>query len=154
MAKYLIEDIQVGVTAGGMACGPIPGNVVTEMKVRNTEDDSVIFYGITEVMGIHNFTKSEESLYDIQMSDTDDEDAWKKVYDADVGIESIYDLTSGDSSDPKAAEEVSLWKLLMFFVRAGWDDVNQMKPKCIGKYLEEIEIPVYEDDDEDEDEEE
>ena len=135
MAKQLIEDIKVGVSGGGMACGPVPGSVVTEMKLRDTGDDSVMFYGITEVEGIENYMKSEESLYDIQIADDfSDEEGWKKVYAADV--------QDYDENDP-------IWKLLYYFVRADWDAVNEMKQKCIGKYLEDIEIPVY---DEDEDE--
>ena len=46
MAKHLIEDIKVGVTGGGTACGPMGGCVVTEMKLCDLEDDSVMYYGI------------------------------------------------------------------------------------------------------------
>ena len=134
MAKLLIEDIKVGVTGGGIACGPVPGSVVTEMKLRNTEDNSVMFYGITEVEGIENYLRSDESLYDFQIEDdVSDEAGWEKVYAANV--------QDYDEDDP-------IWKLLYFFVRADWDAVNEMKPKCIGKYLEDIDIPVWDEDDE------
>ena len=70
-----------------------------------------------------------------------DEAGWEKVYAANI--------QDYDEDDP-------IWKLLYFFVRADWDAVNEMKPKCIGKYLENIEIPRVpsdeEDDEEDEDE--
>ena len=137
--KHLIEDIKVGVSGGGMACGPVSGCVVTEMQLRDTEDNSIMFYGITEVEGIENYLKSEESLYDIQITDdSSDEEGWNKVYAANI--------QDYDENDP-------IWKLLYYFVRADWDSVNEMKPKCIGKHLEDIEIPVYdEDEDEDEDE--
>ncbi len=134
MAKLLIEDIKVGVTGGGIACGPVPGSVVTEMKLRNTEDNSVMFYGITEVEGIENYLISDESLYDFQIEDdVSDEAGWEKVYAANV--------QDYDEDDP-------IWKLLYFFVRADWDAVNEMKPKCIGKHLEDIDIPVWDEDDE------
>lgn len=134
MAKLLVEDIKVGVTGGGIACGPVPGSVVTEMKLRNTEDNSVMFYGITEVEGIENYLRSDESLYDFQIEDdVSDEAGWEKVYAANV--------QDYDEDDP-------IWKLLYFFVRADWDAVNEMKPKCIGKYLEDIDIPVWDEDDE------
>lgn len=140
MAKLLIEDIKVGVTGGGVACGPVPGSVVTEMKLRNTEDDSVMFYGITEVDGIENYLKSNESLYDFQIEDdVSDEAGWEKVYAANV--------QDYDEDDP-------IWKLLYFFVRADWDAVEEMKPKCIGKFLEDIEIPCVPSDEEDDDEDE
>ena len=140
MAKLLIEDIKVGVTGGGVACGPVPGSVVTEMKLRNTEDDSVMFYGITEVDGIENYLKSHESLYDFQIEDdVSDEAGWEKVYAANV--------QDYDEDDP-------IWKLLYFFVRADWGAVEEMKPKCIGKFLEDIEIPCVPSDEEDDDEDE
>lgn len=127
MAKHLIEDIKVGVSRGGMACGPVSGCVVTEMKLRDPGDDSVRFYGITEVEGIENYLKSEESIYDIQIEDdSTDEAGWKKVYAAEV--------QDCDEEDP-------VWKLLYFFVRADWDAVEDMKSKCIGKCLEDIDIP-------------
>ena len=129
MSKHLIEDIQVGVSGGGFACGPVPGCVVTEMKLRDTEDGSVMYYGITEVEGIENYLKSEESIYETQISDNfDDKEAWNKVYAADV--------KDYDEEDP-------IWRLLYFFVRADWDTVNKMRPKFIGKCLEDIEVPEY-----------
>ena len=135
-SKHLIEDIKVGLTGGGMACGSVSGCVVTEMKLRDTGDNSVMFYGITEVEGIENYLKSEESFYETQISDNfDDTDAWDKVYAAET--------QDHDEDDP-------IWKLLYFFVRADWDAVEEMKPKCIGKYLEDIEIPVLEDEDDEE----
>ena len=130
MAKHLIEDIKVGVSGGGMACGPVSGSVVTEMQLRDTGDNSVMYYGITEVEGIENYLKSEESLYDTQISDNfDDTEAWDKVYAAN--------LEDYDEEDP-------IWN---FFVRADWNAVDEMKPKCIGKYLEDIEIPEIDDED-------
>ena len=139
MAKRLIEDIKVGVSGGGVACGPVPGCIVTEMKLRDTGDDSVMFYGITEVDGIENYLKAKESLYEIQISDDfDDKEGWDKVYAADT---QDYD------------EDDLIWKLLYYFVRADWDAVDEMKPKCIGHYLEDIEIPAMKDEDEEDGEE-
>lgn len=127
MAKRLIEDIKVGISGGGFACGPVPGCVVTEMTLRNTEDNSIMYYGITEVDGIEVYLKSNESLYDFQIAnDTSDKAGWDKVYAAET---QDYDV-----NDPK-------WKLLHFFVRADWKAVDEMKPECIGKYLEDIDIP-------------
>ena len=132
--KRLIEDIKVGVSAGGMVCGPVSGSVVTEMMLRDTGDNSVMYYGITEVEGIENYLKSEESLYDFQIKDdVDDTEGWDKVYAANV--------EDYDDEDP-------IWKLLYFFVRADWDTVNKMKPKFIGQYLEDVEIPEYDEDNE------
>lgn len=166
MAKWLIEDIQVGVTKGGMACGPMSGSVVAEIKTRNPEENLVFHYGITEVDGIPNFMKSEESLYEFLIKDdTDDEAGWKKVYDANVDDYGDYCDIYDDLADPEAehSEDARIWKLVAYFVRCPWEEVDEMKKNCIGKFVEDIDIPVcdreqdYLDDqeeiDEDEDEE-
>ena len=145
MAKFLIEDIRIGVTEGGIACGPVSGNVVAEMKIRNPEENSVLYYGITEVDGIPNFIKSEESFYDFQIKDDpDDEAGWQKVYDANVReYEDYWDIYD-NLADPEAehSEDVLIWKLLACFVRCPWEDVDGMKKACIGKFVEDIDIPV------------
>lgn len=152
MGKHLIEDVKVGVSAGGMACGPIPGNVVTEVQLRDVEDNSVMFYGITEVEGISNYMISAESLYDIQIKDdTDDEAAWAKVEAAQIVDAECEDEQMNLQWEKNRAaynEDDPVWKLLAYLVWADWDKVNEIKPKCIGKYIEDIEIPEVEDEDE------
>ena len=34
MEKYLIEEAKCGITDGGMACGPVAGTVVAEVKFK------------------------------------------------------------------------------------------------------------------------
>lgn len=139
MSKHLIEDLKVGVSGGGMACGPVPGCVNVEMQLRDTGDNSVMFYGMTDVEGVAVYLKSEESLYDILMAnDYSDEDGWNKAYAADIG-------EHDDDNDP-------IWRLLRYFLYADWDAVEELKPKCIGKYLEDIDIPKLDDEDDDDEE--
>ena len=145
MAKFLIEDIRVGITEGGIACGPVSGNVVTEMKIRNPEEDSVLYYGLTEVEGIPVFIRSEESFYEFQMKDEpDDKAGWDKLNAATVSdYEDYWDLYD-NMADPEAEhrEDVIVWKLLAYFVRCPGEEVDGMKKACIGKFVEDIDIPV------------
>ena len=41
MKKFLIDDFIAGVSKGGMACGPVGGHVVAELRLINTEDNTV-----------------------------------------------------------------------------------------------------------------
>lgn len=145
MAKWLIEDVKVGESKGGIACGPVGGHIVAELQLRDTEEDAVSYYGITEVEGTVNLTESDQSLYDIEIEeDYDDKAAWEKVSNAEAGgycdyhdfYEDIYNLDTFDE------DNVLIWKLLAYFVRASWEEIDAMKAKCIGKALEEIEIPI------------
>ena len=115
------------------------------VKIRNPEADSVLYYGITEVDGIPNFIKSEESFYEFQMKDDpDDKAGWEKVYAANVSDYQDYWDLYDTMADPEAdhREDELVWKLLAYFVRCPWEEVDEMKKACIGKYVEDIDIPV------------
>lgn len=145
MAKRLIEDIKVGVSNGGMACGPVGGSVVTELKLRNTKEDTVNYYQIVETDGIATLLESEESLYDILIEENDkDEGTWAKVEEAQVGGYDSYSEFYSDLKDPEVfpEEDVQMWKLLIYFTRANWEEIDKMKPQFTGKYLEDITVPI------------
>ncbi len=145
MVKRLIEDIRVGESAGGIACGPVGGSIVAEMMIRNTEDNSVSYHQIVETEGMPTLLEAEESLFDILIEeDFEDKQAWAKVEEAQAGGYCGYSEFYDDVKDLETfdEEDVPLWKLLVFFIRASWEEVEKMKPQFIGKYLEDIEVPV------------
>ena len=145
MAKRIIEDIKVGESAGGIACGPVGGSIVAEMKLRNAEDNSVSYHQIVETEGMPTLLESDESLYDILIEeDFEDKEAWAKVENAQAGGYCAYSEFYDDVKDLETfdEEDVPLWKLLVFFTRASWEEIDKMKPQFIGKALEEIEVPV------------
>lgn len=144
MKKFLVEDIKVGVSSGGMACGPVGGHVVAEIRIRNTENDTVTWHSLAEVEGTLNFTETSVSTFDIQINENyDDEEAWQIVTDGEAGGYSdyyeFYDDLASQGCDP---EHSLIWKYLAFLVRAGWDETDKAKAEDTGKYLEDIEIPV------------
>lgn len=142
MKKFLIEDISVGVSKGGIACGPVSGLVVAEICLKNTEDNALCYHTLTEVEGTLSFTESGRSTFDIQVAENyDDKASWAAVETAYAGGYSDYDafyegLNSCDE------EHRRIWKLLAYLVRASWDGVAEMKDRCTGKHLNEIVIPV------------
>ena len=142
MKKFLVEDIKVGVSKGGIACGPVDGLVVAEICLRDTETSAVVFHALTEVGGTLNFTQSDRSTFDIQVEENyEDGDSWAIVEKSFSGGYSDYeefyeDLTTCDE------EHQLIWKLLAYLVRAGWDKITETKDYCTGKLLSEIELPV------------
>lgn len=76
MSKYFIEDVKWGITEGGIACGPVPGNVVVEAKIRDEETNKEFYVANTEVEGLFNLYQTDKSTFEQQMEETDDEDFW------------------------------------------------------------------------------
>ena len=142
MKKFLIEDISVGVSKGGIACGPVSGLVVAEICLRDTETNAVTYHALTEVGGTLNFTQSNQSTFDIQVKeDYEDKASWIVVEDSYCGGYSDYEEFYNDmsSSDEKHQR---IWKLLACLVRESWNEIAEMKSCYTGKLLDEIEIPV------------
>lgn len=145
MSKFLIEDIKVGISEGGIACGPVGGHVIAEARIRNMEDDTVTYHSLAEVDGTLNFTETDESTFDTQIhEDYDDEEAWKLVSDGEAGgycdyTEFYEDLDCRDICDE---DHVLIWKYLAYMVRSDWDEIAAMKAVSVGKCLGDFDIPV------------
>ena len=43
MKRFFIEDAKCGVTDGGMACGPVPGDVVAAVKYRTEKETKWLY---------------------------------------------------------------------------------------------------------------
>lgn len=145
MSKFLIENIQVGISEGGIACGPVSGHVVAEARIRNTDNGIVTYHALAEVEGTLNFTETDESTYDIQIAENyDDEEAWEKVSGGEAGGYCSYDEFYEDLRAQEICDEdhVLIWRYLAYMVRADWDKIELMKANSIGKCLEEFDIPV------------
>ncbi len=145
MKSFLIEDVRVGISKGGMACGPVGGHVVAEVQVRDMESGEQSWHSLAEVEGTLNFIETNESTFDTQIEeDFDNEEAWQTVKDGDAGgycdyYEFYDDLTAHDTCDE---DHAPIWKLLAYLVRADWDETESFKTECIGKRLNDLEIPV------------
>ena len=142
MKKFLIEDMSVAASKGGIACGPVSGLVVAEICLKDAEESTVTYHALTEVDGTLSFTNGNKSTFDIQVEENyEDKAAWALVESNYAGGYSDYhefyeDLSTCDD------EHRLIWKLLAYLVRADWDEIAEMKVKYTGKYLDEIEIPV------------
>lgn len=142
MKKFLVEGINVGVSKGGIACGPVDGLVVAEIRLKDVEANAVIFHALTEVGGTLNFTQSDRSTFDIQVKENyEDQEAWALVEAGYVGGYSDYDEFYEDLATCDEEHRL-IWKLLACLVRADSDKFAEIKGRCTGKLLSEIEIPL------------
>lgn len=137
MKKYLIKDVKVGVSKGGIACGPVSGSVVAEVCIRDQETGTEKFCSLTEVEGIPNFFETDESTYDRQIEEVDDQAFWDMLSEHSVeGFGDYRDFYEAlDEAEPEEREELLIWKYLIYMTRANWDEIDQLKEKSVGKCL-------------------
>ena len=138
MAKYFIEDIKCGISAGGMSCGPVPVSVIAEAKFK--EDNGNTFYlCLAEVDGIPNFFQTEKSTYDMQISEEMDDDDIDFLNDHYISVDGeyshLYEMTEEDE------ELLPLLKYLTYIVRVDWEECERFQKETKGKYVDEFEIP-------------
>lgn len=145
MKKFLVEDVKVGATEGGIACGPVGGNVIAEVCLRDMEEGTVKYHCLTEADGIPNFIETEVSTFDRQIADDpDDEEFWNMLSECCTeGICDYRDIFDNQEEmklrDP---ESLLIMKYLICLVRADRDKAEQLKAKSIGKCLGDFDIPV------------
>ena len=141
----------------GMACGPVPGAVFAEAGFRKADGEE-FFISCAEVEGIPNFYKTDRSVIDeaVYMDENDrdgESDFWNFMsahYLDDIGE---YD----EIFEEKDPEWFMMLRYLISIIGNEPAEAEAIIQETVGKYLDEIEIPVSpieEDYMEDEDEEE
>lgn len=143
MKKFLVEDVKVGVAGKGFACGPVPGYVIAELCLRNTVNNEVEYHSLSEIEGMPTFNQMKKSTYDAYMAENIDPVLLEEIQAGEVkSYDNYYDFYS-DLEEHKINEEIApVWKLLAYLVRADWDEVDQMKKKCLGRCIGDFDIPV------------
>ncbi|MDO4466841.1 MAG: hypothetical protein Q4C49_07515 [Bacillota bacterium] len=145
MEKIKILKAQCGVTEGGMACGPVGGNVVA--TVTYEVDGEVSYLSEVEVQGIPNFYLTEDDIFDkLLEEDMDDEEFTEYLddnyLDGFAGFELDIDY---DFVNNLRDEETGYGKLLLYIiyiVRSELDEMSQFITDSIGKTIDEIDIPL------------
>ena len=133
-----INDIKVAIAGGGMACGPVFGNVTAEAKVA--DGDRVFYAGILETDGFMNYYESDTSLHDMIVEDEYEEADfinWSGEY---------REYFEEPNEDPN---KDALIRYLIYVVRSDWDACNAFIAATKGKELSEMDIPMYVDEDDD-----
>ena len=155
MGRYLIKDVKCGVTDGGMACGPEPGNVVASILFENDGHEKWIH--VVEVEGMPNAFITPKDLHDVLIRDDYDaeyvEELEKSTENEICGIpltaESYYEIFDElYNSDSATEEDKSFIRFVIAIVRLDWNAIEDLKKQAIGKYTDEIDIPRTADEEE------
>ena len=135
MARYRVLEAKCGVARGGMACGPVGGPVVGEIKLAD-ENGKEFYLCLAEVDGIPNWFKTDRSTIDEQIEETSEE-VFEYLNDHYIDIGEYVDVFH----DPEA-EFYQACRYLIYLVRCERDQEEPFIRATVGKYLDEMEIPM------------
>ena len=147
MKRYLIEEAKCGITKGGIACGPMDGNVVVTIKYNDGTGSK--WLSLVEVMGIPNSFLFDEDVHDKLVEENLDDDAFTNYMHEHEIIE-FEGITLNDEyagilesfvDDPNNPA-VPLMRYLVALVRCDMDDVEGIIGMAAGKYADELDIPI------------
>ena len=139
MEHLLITTARYTVTDGGMACGPVPGSVIAEAGFKTPEGEE-FYLTCVETMGIPTFMKTDSSIFEgLVKNETGeyDEELQQSFLEHSLDVGEYYDIF--ENKDP---EWFDLLRYLIYIVGNDYDDTDEFINKTVGKYLDEIEIPV------------
>ncbi len=147
MSRYLIKDVKCDVTNGGMACGPVFGNVIASIQFEN--DGEVKWFHAIEIEGLLIAYVNQEDIFDVLLKDDYDENytAWLgDVSEKEIaGIEltdEYGDIISALYDEDVSDEDKSFLRFILAIVRSDWDVVEKLKKAAIGHYTDELDIPM------------
>ena len=144
MSRYIILEAKCGCSEGGMACGPVGGNVVAEIKVRNEETGEEFYLSDAEVDGTVNiFNTGGESSYELQTGDVsdDDEDAWNELNGCIAATAVCYDEFFEEYPRDDEDSMVKLYYYLIYIIRTSEKKAAKYIKETVGKAINDIEVP-------------
>ena len=138
MTRYKVVEARCGLGNGGMACGPVSGPVIGEIHLQGDNGDDFYLCN-AEVDSIPCMFKTPMSTIDDQINESIfDEGPRQEFFNScymDVGD---YDEILQD----KENELYDAFRYLIYIVRTSWKDMDSFIAKTVGKYLDEMEIPM------------
>ena len=143
MKRFFVEDVRVGISKGGIACGPVPGNVIGEIVLRN-ENGKAAYHCMAEVAGTLNFYESESSIYQGQIDENFDNAEFANLLESSFteGYDSYYDFYAEVNAMQPLSVTARIRKYLAYIVCADWPEIDRRKADTIGKLVSDIQIPL------------
>lgn len=145
MKRYFIEEAKCGITRGGMACGPVQGNVIAMIKYNDGKE--IGWLNIAEVDGIPNWFLTEKDIFDILIEEKFDDDFTDYLEEHSISkfnglnVGEYCDIFSSikDAPDNPA---VSLLRYAITLVRCSMEELEGLIDLGKGKYADELDIPI------------
>lgn len=134
--RYKVLAAKCGVGAGGFACGPVSGPVIGEIKLAD-ENGSEFYLCLVEVDGIANWFKTDRSTIDDQLSEDAEESLYDYLNERDLSLGEYVDVLY-----EKEDELYQAYRYLIYLVRCEMEKVEPFIQATVGKYLDEMDIPM------------
>jgi hypothetical protein len=147
MKRYLIEDAKCGITGGGMACGPVCGNVAVSVHYRDGEQNG--WLTVVEVDGIPNAFRTDADIFDKVLAEDPDDEAFTWylrshcIHSFD-GVELDGDYADTFESMARGAGEAAapLVRYVIALVRCSMEEVEGLIAMARNRFADELTIPV------------
>lgn len=148
MGRYLIKDVKCEVSNGGMACGPVGGSVAAAVLFEHDGEEQWLH--AVEVEGMLNVFIMKDDIYDVLLKDDYDEEYVEKL-EATTGHEVAGVMLSGDYCDiicelydneELTDSDKSFIRFVLAIVRCDWDEVRILQKNAIGRYTDDLMIPL------------
>ena len=142
-SRFFVEQVKCGVTEGGMACGPVSGDVIVTIEYRKDDGPSQ-WLSNAECMGFATIYLNDFDPFDVLMSG----DVENPKYG--LGMTSEFEgLEFGDYEDmfeacaqDKDNPAVPLLRYLVAVTRCSSDETKDLIALAEGKYIDEVEVPL------------
>ncbi len=149
-----IRSMRWGYDGGGVACGPVEGNTVVEICVTGNDEHNYFVLAM-RMMEYQKIMVSTMPLFDILIHsnhyDVDFGNEWEKctsnfkeVYDYEIGGAPEEEIEKSEFFRAIQVVRAAMWE---FFGSEEEDDAEGAKEyisEYVGKKLEEIELPEFE----------
>ncbi len=147
MKRYFIETAKCGITEGGMACGPVSGNVVVTVQFK--EGATTQWLSLVEVEGIPNVYLSDKDIHEALVAEDFDDEEFTAYMDEHfinefngIAFDADYSTTFESIADDPENPAVPLIRYLITLVRCSMDEVDDLIQIASGKYADELDIPA------------
>ena len=151
MSRYLIKDVKCEVVGGG----PVMGTVIA--SIQYDCDGKEKWIHVVEVEGMPNAYIRDDDIFDVLIQDDYDAeyvDELERTSESEIGgisltaecYEDIFDELH--NNEDVTEEDKSFIRFIIAIVRGDWDIVDELKNAAIGKYIDEMDIPITEDEEE------
>ncbi len=155
MSRYYIEQVKCEFDNGGIACGSVGGAVCTSVKFRK-DNESSLWLELDEIDGMPQFYLSDEDQLDLHLNiDPEDDDAVSAMnanyIEEFEGInlsddyDDLYDQFANEQKDNPATDFL---RYIILVTRCSTDELEGLINMATGKYIDELEIPLSEEEQE------
>ena len=122
MERRTITGVRAGYTGSRMACGPMPGDTVVEVKVQEDGKDPR-YVSISQCMEGNAFYASDRSIFDELMYDdgSDEEPDIEKMQKMSAALDKYYVAGAIDQEFEDGADQQEDYPIYRLLQKMAWD---------------------------------